>query len=473
MQQQQPSSADSSHQQQFLRRRLQGNTNDAPDEACCTYYHDDDGGSQYLPNPVVIPEGETIRINCNTCTCRRQVRRSRASNNGHDFGPYLPDVVCTKHICLMEPHFTAHLNEHWTSFGWQAATNYSNYWGKTLQWGLKHRLGTHAPSTDAFNMIPVRVHGAEIETIPKEFDARERWRRSLRSRDSGSVLSKIVDQGSCGGSWAFSTVQVAQDRLNVIYTNRRRRHMRSASPSLLSIEQLLACDRRRNQLGCDGGGHVDRAWWYMRDKGVVGESCYHTRDDWWQTSDDVTNSTQRRHRMTPQCELSKPQQSGNQAIQQCPASTTAQPSSPSSAVMRYKTSPAYRIAPVVSGAVVVTKIIFSSVLIGILDAMHRKRKYKPKSCAPGLSKLSFAFDLIFSCTKTAYINIPISLRSFWLLKNTMPIIIIAISTSIFNSITHHKTQALRHCRRPCPSRLKHITRCALSDGASTSRAVDH
>ena len=74
-------------------------------------------------------------------------------------------------------------------------------------------------------------------------------------------LPKILHFGTppillfrCGASWAFSTASVAADRLAI----------QSAGTELLSLstQNLLACNDRGQQ-GCNGG-HLDRAWNYMR-----------------------------------------------------------------------------------------------------------------------------------------------------------------------------------------------------------------
>ena len=58
----------------------------------------------------------------------------------------------------------------------------------------------------------------------------------------------------CGASWAFSTAAVAADRLAI--------QSRGSEVYPLSMQNLLACNNRGQQ-GCNGG-HLDRAWNYMR-----------------------------------------------------------------------------------------------------------------------------------------------------------------------------------------------------------------
>ncbi|KAK2145643.1 hypothetical protein LSH36_667g01046 [Paralvinella palmiformis] len=103
-------------------------------------------------------------------------------------------------------------------------------------------------------MTPLRVY--DTDDVPDSFDAREEW---------PSYIHPIMDQGNCGASWAFSTASVAADRLTI--------HSMGIYDKQLSAQQILDCDIDYHQKGCRGG-HVDRAWWYLRTTGVVTESCY-------------------------------------------------------------------------------------------------------------------------------------------------------------------------------------------------------
>ncbi len=62
----------------------------------------------------------------------------------------------------------------------------------------------------------------------------------------------MSDQGWCGASWAFSTSGVASDRFGV----------EGESGEGMSAQALISCDTE-GQAGCRGG-HVDRAWNYLR-----------------------------------------------------------------------------------------------------------------------------------------------------------------------------------------------------------------
>lgn len=86
------------------------------------------------------------------------------------------------------------------------------------------------------------------ESLPREFDARTRWRRQI---------SGVDDQGWCGASWAISTAQVASDRFAVM--------SKGSDSVLLSAQHLLSCNKK-GQRGCNGG-YLDRAWLFMRKFG--------------------------------------------------------------------------------------------------------------------------------------------------------------------------------------------------------------
>ncbi|VDO73889.1 unnamed protein product, partial [Onchocerca flexuosa] len=132
------------------------------------------------------------------------------------------------------------------------AKNYSQFWGRTLQDGILHRLGTLFPERSVQNMNEMVVKPREL---PTSFDARQKW---------PNFIHPIQDQGDCASSWAQSTVATSADRLALITDGRQNVE--------LSAQQVLSCNQHR-QKGCEGG-YLDRAWWYIRKYGVVSEQCY-------------------------------------------------------------------------------------------------------------------------------------------------------------------------------------------------------
>lgn len=73
------------------------------------------------------------------------------------------------------------------------ARNYTKFWGKTLEDGIKFRLGTLFPEQSVQNMNEILIKPREL---PASFDARTKW---------PNYIHPIRDQGDCGSSWAFST----------------------------------------------------------------------------------------------------------------------------------------------------------------------------------------------------------------------------------------------------------------------------
>ncbi|GMT00247.1 hypothetical protein PENTCL1PPCAC_22421, partial [Pristionchus entomophagus] len=176
-------------------------------------------------------EGETTKNNCKTCTCSGGV------------------WSCDRKTCLIQDHLL-HEIQH-GRYTW-SGSNYSIFWGRTLEEGIKYRLGTLFPEQSVQHMNEIVIKPREL---PDYFDAREKW---------PGLIHGVKDQGDCASSWAVSTTDTSQDRLAIITDGRLNES--------LSSQQLLSCNQHR-QKGCEGG-YLDRAWWYIRKIGVVSESCY-------------------------------------------------------------------------------------------------------------------------------------------------------------------------------------------------------
>uniref|UniRef100_A0A8C1NZL5 Tubulointerstitial nephritis antigen-like 1 n=2 Tax=Cyprinus carpio TaxID=7962 RepID=A0A8C1NZL5_CYPCA len=173
--------------------------------------------------------GATYKENCNLCTCGQNGRWE-----------------CELHACLIEDDMIQEINRR--GYGWRA-TNYSQFWGMTLDEGLRYRLGTQRPSRTIMNMNEIQVCGSVY------FNAADKW---------PGKIHEPLDQGNCNASWAFSTSAVASDRISI-------QSMGHMTPQL-SPQNLISCDIR-HQGGCSGG-RIDGAWWYLRRRGVVTEECY-------------------------------------------------------------------------------------------------------------------------------------------------------------------------------------------------------
>jgi len=95
------------------------------------------------------------------------------------------------------------------------------------------------------------VYGAI--NVPTEFDSRKHW---------PNLIHPIRNQMQCGSCWAFSASEVLSDRVAVA--------IQQPSP-VLSPEDMVSCDHGDN--GC-GGGQLTKAWEYLRDTGIVTDSCF-------------------------------------------------------------------------------------------------------------------------------------------------------------------------------------------------------
>ncbi|KAK6105219.1 Papain cysteine protease family protein [Brugia pahangi] len=180
---------------------------------------------------ITYSEGDTITRNCNQCTCTEKQWKC-------DYEPCLIDENLL--LKIQNGRYT------WT------ARNYSEFWGRTLRDGIRHRLGTLFPEQSVQSMNEMIVKPREL---PTSFDARQKW---------PNFIHPIQDQGECASSWAQSTAATSADRLALITDGRQN--------VSLSAQQILSCNQHR-QKGCEGG-YLDRAWWYIRKFGVVSEECY-------------------------------------------------------------------------------------------------------------------------------------------------------------------------------------------------------
>lgn len=183
--------------------------------------------------------GETVKINCNLCKCQQ------AGNK--------VELLCEQNECLVEPEIISRVNSGGHHFNWRAS-NYSIFWGRRLDEGISLRLGTLQPQKVVMRMRPV-TPVYDPRRIPRSFDARNKWPR---------LIEGVQDQGWCGSSWAVSTASVASDRFAVM--------SQGLEKVQLSAQHLLACNNR-GQRACHGG-HLDRAWLFLRKFGVVDEPCY-------------------------------------------------------------------------------------------------------------------------------------------------------------------------------------------------------
>lgn len=180
---------------------------------------------------------QVVRDNCKTCRCVAT-------------GIENVEMMCDTDVCIIEEEILYNVNA--DSHGW-TASNYSDFWGETLDRGIKYRLGTLQPQKDVIRMNPVKRY-YNPASIPRQFDSLTKWPR---------YINGIQDQQWCGSSWAISTAAVASDRYGIISKGKEEVQ--------LSAQNILSCLPRGK--GCEGG-RLDRAWTFVRKYGVVDEQCF-------------------------------------------------------------------------------------------------------------------------------------------------------------------------------------------------------
>ncbi len=130
-----------------------------------------------------------------------------------------------------------------TSVTWQAS-NYSKFWAKTLEYGYKHRLGTQIPTKSQ------RPIFNDPMPTKESYDFRNEPYMQQNRKDY------IRDQGECGASWAFSTVDVATDRVAKLFEGKRGNES-------ASVEMVIACAiLPGNANGCTPAS-IDIAWKFI------------------------------------------------------------------------------------------------------------------------------------------------------------------------------------------------------------------
>ncbi|KAJ8925455.1 hypothetical protein NQ315_009289 [Exocentrus adspersus] len=178
-----------------------------------------------------------IKVNCNECLCGGELNSN---------------WTCETNKCLIDGNIIKTINEE-SPYGW-TATNYSEFYGRTLADGIGLRLGTLPPQRFVLRMNPVR-RIYDPNALPRFFDSEEKW---------PGLVSDIQDQGWCASSWAISTAAVASDRYAIV--------SKGYEKVQLSAQNLLSCNTKGQQ-NCEGG-HLDRAWSFVRYNGLVDEDCF-------------------------------------------------------------------------------------------------------------------------------------------------------------------------------------------------------
>lgn len=118
----------------------------------------------------------------------------------------------------------------------------------------KHRK-TYQQFIDAAKVDHMSVIGIPWVQLP---NLHEYLPSYLKYRES--LLTPIVDQGTCASCWSISVVQMLADRVSV-YTGGRVR-------KLLSVQEMVSCWDGHDGKGCSVGGVPEKAYKYIIKNGV-------------------------------------------------------------------------------------------------------------------------------------------------------------------------------------------------------------
>jgi hypothetical protein len=86
-------------------------------------------------------------------------------------------------------------------------------------------------------------------------------------RNGQTIMTTVKDQGNCGSCWAFGTCGVAE---SVWHLQQNSLSSTAHTGPNLSEQELVSC----STAGDCSGGYVSQACIYVRDNGVVSESCF-------------------------------------------------------------------------------------------------------------------------------------------------------------------------------------------------------
>ncbi|XP_073988329.1 tubulointerstitial nephritis antigen-like isoform X2 [Rhodnius prolixus] len=187
-------------------------------------------------NERYIEPNNTFEVYCNMCICE-------------DGGSFM-NLMCSTHTCIIDDKLIEDINR--IQNEWKASKP-EQFRTWKLNTGMNMLLGTFKSRKKVADMLPKFIP-VRPKSLPKYFDARERW---------PNLITSPPNQG-CGASWVFSTVSVASDRWNIMSNGTFR--------GRLSFQHLLSCNKRNN-MGCKGG-HLTKGWNWIHDFGLVKEECY-------------------------------------------------------------------------------------------------------------------------------------------------------------------------------------------------------
>ena len=134
-------------------------------------------------------------------------------------------------------------------------------------------VGSLAPNARAALFAGVPVAEEEPMTLPPDFDARTKW---------PDALTIPMEQGECGGCWAFSSATALSDRIRIKDSNNKDLRLlvqyrpfstRNITYNIfnnLNPYLMVSCDKAN--LGCQGG-YLKASYDYLKNTGLPTLVC--------------------------------------------------------------------------------------------------------------------------------------------------------------------------------------------------------
>lgn len=141
-------------------------------------------GINCVKDGKIYNEGELVEHNCNKYICKD--------------GSLVTFDGSQEKTCLIDTNLIDQINS--GSYSW-TALSYSKFWGKTLSYGYKNRLGALLSTSNQRPFNPYAGYSLDdLDSPPTDYDFRD----FLAYKKLEPI--PIRDQGDCPSSWAFSTI---------------------------------------------------------------------------------------------------------------------------------------------------------------------------------------------------------------------------------------------------------------------------
>jgi len=162
--------------------------------------------------------------------------------------PGCMEVMCSTNKCMLDEELIREMEEGVDKglYTW-SPSNYSEFWGKSLEEGRLGKLGAEQANIPGRYMSAVHLSYSP-SNLPLQFSTRSSWQ---------GLVSDVSDQGWCASSWAVASAAVAGDRASIVLK----------SSMDLSSDALTKCGEVCKE------GQVSEAWNYIRRHGLWETKC--------------------------------------------------------------------------------------------------------------------------------------------------------------------------------------------------------